>query len=188
MRHLYLFIIACMLIAAFPGEAASQSIAIKSNVLYDVTGTINLGGEIRCDNKHSFHLGINYNPWNRGENKKMKHFLIQPEYRYWFDETFIGNFVGVQAHFAQYNFGGTTPFRTVKDNRYQGNLIGVGVTYGHQWILSPFWSLEASLSLGYAHLTYDKYGPAKGDALIEKSHANYVGPTQIGISFIYFIQ
>ena len=38
------------------------------------------------------------------------------------------------------------------------------------------------------NLRYDKYGPAKGDALIEKSHSNYVGPTQLGISFIYFIQ
>mgnify|MGYP000809631531 CR=1 FL=1 len=104
------------------------------------------------------------------------------------NETFIGSFFGVQAHFAQYNFGGTTPFTTVKNNRYQGNLIGCGVTYGHQWLLSTFWSLEASISVGYAHLTYDKYGPAKGDALIEKSHSNYVGPTQLGISFIYFIQ
>lgn len=54
----------------------------------------------------------------------MKHILIQPEYRWWLNETFIGSFFGVQAHFAQYNFGGTTPFTTVKNNRYQGNLIG----------------------------------------------------------------
>ena len=165
MRHSYLFIIAIMLAVMTPRIAPAQSIAVKSNVLYDLTGTRNLG-----------------------ENKKMKHILIQPEYRWWLNETFIGSFFGVQAHFAQYNFGGTTPFTTVKNNRYQGNLIGCGVTYGHQWLLSTFWSLEASISVGYAHLTYDKYGPAKGDALIEKSHSNYVGPTQLGISFIYFIQ
>ena len=69
-----------------------------------------------------------------------------------------------------------------------GTLHIGGITYGHQWLLSTFWSLEASISVGYAHLTYDKYGPAKGDALIKKSHSNYVGPTQLGISFIYFIQ
>lgn len=188
MRNLYLFIMALALTALFPGKASSQSIAIKSNALYDVTGTLNIGGEIKCDERHSFSMSINYNPWELGENKKMKHFLIQPEYRWWLDETFIGSFIGVQAHYAQYNFGGTTPFTTVKNNRYQGNLIGFGVTYGHQWLLTTFWSLEASISLGYAHLKYDKYGPAKGDALINKSHTNYVGPTQIGISFIYFIQ
>ena len=163
MRHSYLFIIAIMLAVITPRIASAQSIAVKSNVLYDLTGTFNLGGEIRCDDTHSFNLSVNYNPWNLGENKKMKHILIQPEYRWWLNETFIGSFFGVQAHFAQYNFGGTTPFTTVKNNRYQGNLIGCGITY-------------------------DKYGPAKGDALIKKSHSNYVGPTQLGISFIYFIQ
>lgn len=188
MRHLYLLILTSTLCIISSVEAFSQSIALKSNVLYDLTGTFNVGGEIRCDDHHSFQLSINYNPWNRGENKKMKHVLIQPEFRYWLDETFIGSFIGVQAHYAQYNFGGTTPFTTVKNNRYQGNLIGCGVTYGHQWILSALWSVEASLSIGYAHLKYDKYGPAKGDALIEKSRTNYFGPTQLGVSFIYFIQ
>lgn len=188
MRHSYLFILAFMLIAIHPSEASSQSIAVKSNALYDLTGTLNAGGEIRCDDHHSFNLTINYNPWTYGENKKMKLFLIQPEYRLWFDETFIGSFIGFQAHYAQYNFGGTTPFTTVKDNRYQGNLIGCGITYGYQWILSSFWSIEASASLGYAHLKYSKYGPYKGDNLIEKAHSNYFGPTQLGISFIYFIR
>ena len=42
-----------------------------------LTGTLNLGGEIRCDDTHSFNLRVNYNPWNLGENKKMKHILIQ---------------------------------------------------------------------------------------------------------------
>lgn len=133
MRHSYLFIIAIMLAVMTPRIAPAQSIAVKSNVLYDLTGTLNLGGEIRCDDTHSFNLSVNYNPWNLGENKKMKHILIQPEYRWWLNETFIGSFFGVQAHFAQYNFGGTTPFTTVKNNRYQGNLIGCGITYGHQW-------------------------------------------------------
>lgn len=188
MRYLNLFFTAFILTIASPNKVLSQDIALKSNVLYDLTRTFNIGGEIRCDNNHSLHVSVNYNPWDSEENKKMKHFLIQPEYRYWFNETFIGSFVGVQAHFAQFNFAGTTPFRTVKDNRYQGNMIGCGVTYGYQWLLSSFWSLEASLSVGYAHLEYDKYGPGKGDALIEKSHANYFGPTQAGISFIYFIR
>ena len=161
MRHSYLLIIAIMLTVISSRTASAQSIAVKSNILYDLTGTLNLGGEIRCDDTHSFSLSVNYNPWNLGENKKMKHILVQPEYRWWLNETFIGSFFGVQAHFAQYNFSGTTPFTTVKNNRYQGNLIGCGVTYGHQWLLSTFWSLEASISVGYAHLTYDKYGPAK---------------------------
>lgn len=82
MRHSYLFIIAIMLAVMTPRIAPAQSIAVKSNVLYDLTGTLNLGGEIRCDDTHSFNLSVNYNPWNLGENKKMKHILIQSEYRW----------------------------------------------------------------------------------------------------------
>ena len=187
MRHSYLFIIAIMLAVMTPRIAPAQSIAVKSNILYDLTGTLNLGGEIRCDDTHSFNLSVNYN-LESGRKQKNEAHSDPARIPLVLNETFIGSFFGVQAHFAQYNFGGTTPFTTVKNNRYQGNLIGCGVTYGHQWLLSTFWSLEASISVGYAHLTYDKYGPAKGDALIEKSHSNYVGPTQLGISFIYFIQ
>ena len=57
----------------------------------------------RCDDTHSFNLSVNYNPWNLGENKKMKHILIQPEYRWWLNETFIGSF-----------FGGASPFRPIQ--------------------------------------------------------------------------
>ena len=46
MRHSYLFIIAIMLAVMTPRIAPAQSIAVKSNVLYDLTGTLNLGGEI----------------------------------------------------------------------------------------------------------------------------------------------
>ena len=58
-----------MLAVITPRIASAQSIAVKSNVLYDLTGTFNLGGEIRCDDTHSFNLSVNYNPWNLGENK-----------------------------------------------------------------------------------------------------------------------
>ena len=55
-------------------------------------------------------------------------------------------------------------------------------------MIRPQWNLEAGLSLGYAHLNYKRYGQPEGAAFIEKSHCNYWGPTQIGISLVYFIQ
>ena len=166
----------------------SQEIAIKNNILYDVTGSLNLAGELRCGDKSTLQLGVSYNPWTFSENKKIKHIYVQPEYRYWLDEAFIGHFVGVTGHYAQYNFCGTTPLTTIKDHRYQGNLMGLGVTYGYQWMLSAFWNIEANITLGYAHLDYDKYGPEKGAQKIKESNKNYFGPMQAGISIIYFIK
>ena len=189
MKHIYLFIFMFFVLNTnFSLQTYSQSIAIKSNVLYDITGTINLGGEIKCFDDQSFSLSLNYNPWEFGSNKKMKQFQIQPEYRKWFDQVFIGSFIGVEAHYARYNFGSMTPFTTIRNNRYQGTLVGLGATYGYQWIINPYWNLEASISLGYSYLDYKKYGPEKGDALFKKSHSNYWGPTQLGLTFIYFIR
>ncbi len=160
-----------------------QNIAVKTNVLYDLTSSLNIGGEIKCKDAYSFSSIISYNPWTFADNKKMKHLLIQPEFRRWFGEVFQGSFVGIQAHYALFNWGGILSYY-----RFQGNLVGAGISYGYQWMISPLWNLEASIALGYAYLSYDKYGQEKGTPRIEKAHTNYVGPTQIGISLIYFIQ
>lgn len=118
-----------------PANLCGQSLAIKSNLLYDLTTSLNLGGEIRCDDTHTFSLSVNYNPWNFSGNKKMKHFLVQPEYRKWLNEAFTGGFIGLQVHYALYNFGGMLPWgfgngkmlgienRQIANNRYQGNLL-----------------------------------------------------------------
>ena len=189
--------VACILPAS---NLCGQNIAIKSNLLYDLTTTLNMGGEVRCDDTHTISLSLNYNPWNFGGNKKMKHFLLQPEYRKWFNEVFTGSFIGFQLHYALFNFGGMLPWgfnngkmlgienRQIAHNRYQGNLAGFGISYGYQWIISPQWNLEAGISLGYAHLNYKRYGQSEGAALLEKSSCNYWGPTQAGISIIYFIR
>lgn len=160
-----------------------QNIAVKTNLLYDLTSSLNIGGEIKCKDAYSFSSIISYNPWTFADNRKMRHLLIQPEFRRWFDEVFQGSYIGIQAHYARFNWGGI-----LSDNRFQGNLIGAGISYGYQWMISPLWNLEASIALGYAYLSYDKFGQEKGAPWIEKAHTNYVGPTQIGISLIYFIQ
>ena len=103
-----LSIFICLMLPVAP--LSGQSIAIKSNLLYDLTTSFNLGGEIRCDDTHTFNLSVNYNPWDFGSNKKMRHFLVQPEYRKWFNEAFAGSFIGLQLHYALFNFGGMLPW------------------------------------------------------------------------------
>jgi Protein of unknown function (DUF3575). len=191
-----LLVMCCLAVS----ELRGQNIALKSNLLYDLTTSISIGGEIRCDDTHTFNLSLSYNPWEFGGNKKMKHFLIQPEYRKWFNEAFAGSFIGFQLHYAAFNFGGMLPWgfsdgkmfgienKQIINNRYQGNLAGFGISYGYQWLISPQWNLEAGIALGYAHLNYKRYGQPEKAALLEESHCNYWGPTQIGISVVYFIR
>lgn len=186
--NIYIKLIIIANIIMFPSRAFSQELAIKNNILGDATGSLNLAGEYRLGDQSTIQLGVSYNPWTFSENKKFKHILVQPEYRYWFTDAFMGHFVGVEAQYAQYNVGGISPFKTIKDHRYQGNLMGIGLTYGYQWMLSTFWNIEANISLGYVYLDYDKYGPEKGAKKISKSSNSYFGPVQAGISIVYFIR
>ena len=172
---------------AFSIPVFSQTVSLRNNVIYGARGILNLGVEVSTFTQQSLVLQVGYNPWEWGDNKKRQLLLFQPEYRYWFTDVYMGHFVGVQAHYAKYDYAKTTPLTTITNNRYDGSALGIGFTYGYQFILSRHWNLEASFSVGYARLNYKKYGPEKGDLLKEKSKVNYFGPTQLGLTFIYII-
>lgn len=79
-----------------------QVVGIKTNVLMDITKTINLGAEIGLSKKTTLDLYLNYNPWEKNNYKMFKMFAFQPEYRYWFCDRFNGHFVGIHAPMAAF--------------------------------------------------------------------------------------
>jgi len=161
-----------------------QEFAVKSNLLYDATSTVNLGVETALSNKWTLDLSGNYNGWKLGERTMLKHWLFQPEARYWLCEKFNGSFFGVHAHYAQFNVENLGVFGMPKDTRYQGDLYGAGVSYGHQWLLSNRWSLEAVIGAGWAHLKFDQCKTCGK----EKKTDDYFGVTKAAVSIIYFIK
>jgi hypothetical protein len=164
------------------------SFAINSNLLYDATASINLGAEIGLSKDWTLKLPVTYNPWTFEDNKKMKFILVQPELRYWLCESFNGHFFGLHAHYAFYNVGGIGTTDFMKARRFQGNLYGGGLSYGYSWYLSPRWSLEASLGIGYAYLDYDVYYCEECGEWLMRRHTNYFGLTQVGLTLVYFLK
>jgi hypothetical protein len=148
---------------------------------------MSLGLEVGLAPKWTVELPVNYNPWVFSGNSKMKHWLIQPEVRYWFCEKFAGHFVGLHAHIGAYNVGGIKLIG-LQDYRYQGTVYGGGLSYGYQWILNTHWSLEATVGLGYAYLSHEKYPCEKCASKISDSVINYFGPTKAGVSLIYILK
>jgi putative salt-induced outer membrane protein YdiY len=69
--------------------------------------------------------------------------------------------------------------------RFEGQLAGVGISYGYHWILGPRWSLEAEIGAGYARLWYDKYPCRQCAKLLTNEKLNYWGLTRAGINLIY---
>ena len=74
----------------------AQEVAVKTNLLYDATTTLNLGVEIGLGSKMTLDISGNYNPW-RFHDYRLKHGLIQPELRYWTCEKFNGHFFGLHG-------------------------------------------------------------------------------------------
>lgn len=190
-----------LLLVLFAGclsPAFCQKVGLKTNLLYDATSTINLGIEVALSKRITLDVSGNLNPWNFRDNMKMKHILVQPEFRWWTCERYNGHFFGVHAHWAHYNWGGMLPWgfhngkmfgsienRAIMDHRYQGWLAGAGLSYGYQWMLSKHWNFEASIGLGYAYLKYDKYLCHKCGKKIGEDSKHYFGPTKAALSLIY---
>ncbi|MDR3251817.1 MAG: DUF3575 domain-containing protein [Tannerella sp.] len=263
-----------MLVLAVTGSvtrAFAQEMALKTNLLYDATTTMNLGYEVALGKKVTLDIGINYNPWTLGykwvglegtdnrfvEQRKsmmLKHWMIQPELRWWSCEKFNGHFFGIHLLGGQFSIGaidlpfdigrykdengdyyGTYPadmvtaagdkvtgvqykpgsgddyykplaevlgekearnqiiYRNVdRDgvyiNTFDGWFIGAGVSYGYHWILSPRFSMEFSLGVGYAYIDYEKLRCVTCKQVVEKDAINYFGATKAGISVVYMLK
>ncbi|MDL2230655.1 DUF3575 domain-containing protein [Alistipes sp. OttesenSCG-928-L06] len=165
-------------------------LVVKSNLLYDLTTTVNVGVEFRLSNKWTLDVPVNYNPWEFNDETRLRHLGLQPEARYWFCESFSGWFVGAHAHYAKFNVGGLPGLfsENMQNNRYQGHLYGAGISGGYAWILKNRWSMEATFGVGYARINADKYPCTTCGTSVDKGGKNYFGPTRVGLSLIYVIQ
>ncbi|MDD3787806.1 MAG: DUF3575 domain-containing protein [Petrimonas sp.] len=178
-----------MLLSGLFFSAQAQKTAIKTNIPYWFTATPNLGLEFALGDKVSLELSGGYNPFKFSDTKQLRHWVVWPELRYWTCETFNGHFFGLHAVGGQYNIGGwdlpVDKLKVLNERRYQGSAIGVGLSYGYQWILSDHWGMEFTLGAGFARFKYDVYKLGNNGEHIGKNQKNYFGPTKGALSIVY---
>ena len=186
------FFFSVLILISFYSFSFSQSVGIKTNLVHWATTTPNLGIEFAFSRKLTMEIGYGYNPFVFKDNKKVQHWIVQPELRYWTCESFNGHFFGIHGLIGEYNIGGVDvpigKLKNLKDYRYQGYAYGGGISYGYQWVLSKRWNLEANLGAGYVYLDYDKYPCVKCGTLIGENTKNYFGVTKAAVSLIYLIK
>lgn len=180
------------------GVAAQDKLAVKMNFLYGAAAQApNLALEIGVGDRSTISVGGGFNAWKlEGEvtdNKKKAHWIVQPEYRYWFCERFNGHFIGGHAFYGMYNFSEQKIPMLLesgsKKNRYEGNAYGIGVSYGYQIILGKRFNLELTAGFGVARMKYDKYGCTMCADQVEKDvNRTYVGPTKLGVTLVWLIK
>lgn len=181
-----------VLFVFFTNTAHGQQVALKTNLLYDATATPNIGMEIGVGKQHSFQVFYGLHPWKFGhgeDQKYLKHWVVNPEWRHWFCHRFNGSFLGIHAFGGQYNAANIKMplgwWKELRDHRFEGWFAGGGVSYGYQWILSKHWNFEAAVGVGAAYIDYDQFKCGTCGKKIDDGHKIYVGPTKAALSLLY---
>jgi hypothetical protein len=152
-------------------------VAVKSNLLYDATATFNIGGEYAINKTFSVNLSANYNGWALKAPYAWKHYMVQPEFRYWLRETFNEHYVGAHLVYGGFDIERMSlPFFGFKRRNLfvDGTAYGAGVAYGYQLYITPHLNVEFSLGVGFLQLKYYKFDYTTGiKDLGEISKAGY---------------
>jgi hypothetical protein len=169
-------------------------LAVKTNLVWwAARGTLNLGGEVGLGKRTSLELSGGINRLNLkgsiGNNDKLAHWVVKPEFRYWLCERFSGHFFGLHAIYGRYNVGGwNIPLLFEKEFRYEGYIYGGGVAYGYHLPLSRRWGLEFSAGVGVLGMLYSKYDCEKCGSEIDRFDKTYFGPTSVGVKVVFLIK
>ena len=160
LRKAFLFV---LLLTFYSNIQAQKNVAVRNNLVYDVSGTPNLGVDVRMSQHWTLGLTGGYRPWPIDDktSRKWRHLLVAPELRYWNDSTFHKSYWGLNLIYSHFNVGNVTfPFGLYKDVRHhrkEGDLAAIGLFYGRSWRLNRFLRLEGELGMAFGYAWADKY-------------------------------
>ena len=162
MRKNFTIFMITLFIALLSGTASAQRFAVKSNLLYDITSTINLGVEYKVAPRWTLEMSANYNPWSFSDNKKMKLWMLQPKRAIGCAAvspvTSSEHTCWAESSTTAVCFPSASPFIIrVGQQALPGLDGGSGIGYGYNWALGKRWNLEATLGVGYIHFGYDRF-------------------------------
>lgn len=136
-RLFYILILMCLHMVFIPLHG--QHVSLKSNLLYLGTSTPNMGFEFRLGRKMSLDLWCAYDAWEFKNDMSLKHYLVQPELRYWPCQTYEGHFFGLHGHYGHFNIGNIPFIPGMEEKNYRGELYGGGLTWGYHWVIGCHW-------------------------------------------------
>ena len=158
------------LAVAFGVPCKSQGVALRNNLLWDATGTANLGIEIPV--AEHWTAGANgaiktwprFFVWDTGtvdNPRQWKYFTAAPEVRFWPGEIYSGWFFGADLIYTHYNASKLKLplglFSGLEKERRQGNFYGGGIFAGHSWWLGEHFRIEAEAGIGAGHKDATRY-------------------------------
>ena len=179
---------------AQPETPALPKAALKTNVIYDATATINLGVEFALAPKMTMDISGDLHPWVLPNGWRLTHYLVQPELRFWLKERFQGHFFAVNVLGATYNAGNIRnnfhimgrDMSALGRYRVEGIAYGAGLGYGYAVRVAKRLNVEMEIGLGYIGAEFDAYRLGEKESLYaQNSTAQYFGPTKGALNIVY---
>lgn len=175
-----LLVLTTVLLALVPRSASAQMMALRTDMTKDLLMTPSIGLDFVVGEKHTFGVELLYN--NRPWKQQMRLVSVMPEFRYWFNgRPFTRQYIGAVASLSSYSL-------TWSKNVYDGDALGIGLSFGHVWTLTKRWNIDFSASVGvlgyrqkyyYTNDYFQDYG----------ERTNAIGyllmPIRLGISAVY---
>ena len=169
MRKKFCFLVLLVSCLAYSAEVEKSSdkvevVALKNNLLYDAAATPNLQLEIRLSPKWSMELGAGFNPFPLKDTSfpKWRHVSAWIAPRYWFCHVFNRGFFSFNAAYAHYNVAGNAypiswMYKETKENRYQGDAVMAGISFGWHFAISPHFGIELEGGADAGYSWYDQF-------------------------------
>lgn len=163
--------------------------AVRTNLLYDVAMTPNIGLEFFFHDKWSVAVNWMYAWWKN--DKKSFYWRVYGgdlEGRWWlgengYGEKYTGHHLGayVQAGTFDFELGG-------KGQMVDHWSFGGGVSYGYALPVARNLNLDFSIGLGYFRGDFKEYKPIDGHYVWQRTkRRNWIGPTKTEISLVWHI-
>jgi hypothetical protein len=181
-----------MLDRSVPVNMAGQEDEIRH--LYVKTNSIgwgfliaNLAGEIDLGKHWSFALPVYYSACNYFTSKvKFRTITMQPEVRYWFNDSHSGWYTGAHGGISWFNMAIGGDFR-YQDHGRCTPALGGGLNGGYRMPLGKNgrWWMEFSLGAGVYKVDYDKFQNRKNGEIMAYVKQVTFTVDQLAVSFAY---
>ena len=178
MRKFVLMVVAAIAISF---SARSQGVTIRANALGWAAAIVNVGAEVAFNEHWTGLVEGYYSPvWNL-DRFRLRGFMVTPEVRYYFCESFKWHYLGVHGNYSDFS-----KFQIGRMNIREGYAFAAGLTYGYTWRIGKSWYYDMFIGVGWWQIHGDIYHRFYPDVKIgQNSVENKVGVTRLGATFAY---
>lgn len=179
--------------ALFSLNKEHAAVALRSNAVYDLLASPNIGVEIQTDCGIAWQLDYTGAWWNSyTRNRFWSNYIFQTEARYYLasrlmDTPYFGHHLGAYAQLGTYDFEFGGEGRLCRD---LDMTVGIGASYGYSMAVSRSLNVDFTIGIGFLHSRYDIYRPSReGDGYqrTETRQLNFFGPTKLEVALVWNI-